>query len=180
MKLENLDALRKECELNPDYWTAFQELTGDPGKHIRNLTRLNPQTVCEAVATIRIGKTAENKEGRQLAPIDAGRIGLMWRITKHIAFTKDGKAWGDFVDTDPMLPDNPPIFEERMPPPVASTLATLPDASIAGGGSSVMVPLEPTLIQGKINTSLVLDQGDESEVAMPDQKQIAIWENNYI
>ena len=40
-------------------------------------------------------------------------------------------------------------------------------------------PAVPTLIQGKIKTSLVIDQGDESEVTMPDQELITKWETTY-
>ena len=105
----------------------------------------------------------------------------MWRIAKRIASVKEGRAWGDFVDTDPMLPDNPPIFEERIPP-TPTALATVPDPTLAvvAPGPAAPVPGVPTLILGKIKTSLVLDQGDDSEVTMPGQDLIAEWEARYI
>ena len=105
----------------------------------------------------------------------------MWRLTRRIVFVKYGNVRGDFVDTDPLLPDCPPIFDVRAPP-TATALATLPDPALVVGGSVGVVPEVgvPTLILGKIKTSLVLDQGGNSEVTMPGQNLIAKWEATYV
>jgi len=87
----------------------------------------------------------------------------MWRISRRVAWVLEGRSWAAFLDNDPMVDHHPAVF----PPPPSQQL------SLQTGQLPLALP------QRRIKTSLVLVQGDDSEVAPPGEQQARTWAANY-
>ena len=160
LALASLNALRAECAVAQPAFDAFLAQTGDLGDVIWGLSLLPHAVVRAAAGTAVVDPGGVN---RNLTPIETARIGLMWRIARRIAWVLEGRAWATFLDNDPMVDHHPAVFPPQPPPQLAPQADQLPLA----------------LPQRRIKTSLVLVQGDDSEVAPPGEQQARTWAANY-
>ena len=72
----------------------------------------------------------------------------MWRVAQRVAFTLNGGAWEDYLDTDPM--GDPAV--------VAPVQGPAPAAATTGGATG----------QKKVKVALITDQADDTELLPAD------------
>ncbi|CAK0805575.1 unnamed protein product [Prorocentrum cordatum] len=135
--------------LSTNAFQAFQEITGNLGDPIRNIAMLSPTVIADAGRRARLAETP-------LEPVQVAQWGLIWRIARRIAVSLGGgaTAWEDWVDLDP--------FE-----PKKEAAAAAP-AAPAGSSKENVVKL-----------SKVLDQRDESEIALASSSTHQKWVEAY-
>lgn len=168
--ITNIAALKDECELSDKYRNAFQILTGNLGTKLRSMAMLQLEVIHAVVSTICVRKTEAEPLGHHIPPIEACRIGLMWRITRRLAWRAEGNEWSTFVDSDPLLEGNTSVFTELAVPAPAT-----PKLVVASSGAAAST----SLAINKVKVSHIMDQGDDSKVAIPGPDQIEKWEANY-
>jgi hypothetical protein len=96
---------------------------------------------------------------RGITPVEAGQIGMMWRIAQRVFWTRSGNTWVSFQDYDVMVPQAQRNIAQ----------------GIVQGAQPQQAP--PAGTRFKMNT--VVDQGDDSEFAAPTQAEQQSWDANY-
>ena len=137
--------------LSVDDWNSFQEQTGKLGDKIRNINLLSAGAVKTAALA------ARRADGTPLTPVSLAQIGLVWRIARRLG----APSWKGFNDVDPL--------EET---PTVLVPAPLPSSS---SGTSVVLSASTR----KVKLSQVLDQADDSEIALAEDATVAKWFNNW-
>ena len=92
MALTPIQLLKTECEVSEEIWEQFEISTGELGTKLRSMSGLQPSVIMEAVRAIRIRVSKEEPLGHECTPVQANRIGLMWRISRRIAHVARGNS----------------------------------------------------------------------------------------
>jgi hypothetical protein len=158
MALADIDAIRAWVAVPAPAWGGFVRQIGDPGAPIRNLAMLPHSVVHAAVATTQI-TAGTPPVARDISPVEAAQVGLVWRIARRIAFTASGNSWATFVDVDPCE-------------------ALVVNTGVQQTGPSVTTP--SSFLGTKVKISTILDQGDDGEVAQATATQIETWFQVYV
>jgi hypothetical protein len=141
-------------------WTSIENLIGNCRNVARNLSLLPGAVIFEIIskATLEITPASSSAPAvtRNLSPVEAGQVGLAWRITRRIAWKASGKSWGTYPD-------------ELVGPTMTST--SLP--------TILPTPTMPSTIgitpQGRqIKAALVIDQLDEGIVSPADPSLVQL------
>ena len=101
---------------------------------------------------------------RPFLPVETGQAGMIWRVASRIFWTRAGRAWGDYMDFDVMLPPgqrtvafaHPAVQQGAAPPP--------PAAGIPGS---------------KIKQNQMTGQNDDSEFLAPTRAEEELYSQNY-
>ena len=56
-----------------------------------------------AKAKVPGGGPAGTETERPLKPLECSQVGLRWRVAQRVAVILNGGAWGDYLDTGPMV-----------------------------------------------------------------------------
>ena len=159
----SLTQAREWVLLSASAWQAVAEVVGDMHDSLRLFAILPANVVASAVAAAQLVSVAATDTAaatmRNLSPVEAAQVGLMWRIARRCAFTAGGGLWASFVDIDPLAPNQPAMA--AAPPALA------------------LLPPVPTTTR-KVSCKLVMDQGDESELPPSEEAQIETWRANYV
>ena len=121
-------------------WTAFTEAAGDPGDDLKAMGALPPSLVATCLTSARLA------DGERLTTIQASQVGLVFRAARrnlHVQAGGDVAAW---TDPNPWEPTSP-----------SSPMASSPSSS-------------PASIERKMKYVNILDQSDESEFTIVDDK----------
>ena len=168
--------IRAFARLEEAPFAAWEARIGDLKDHVPLLALLQPDVVRAAATQARItlpasvagtapeGAAAPQSE-RQLGPLEASQVGLVWRIARRISLAKAGIPWGQVIDIDPLqeMPSSSAVVAPALPGPSPSTLVV------------TAAPKERA-----IKVSAVLDQGDDSEVRIASTAEHSTWIQNYI
>ena len=100
---------------------------------------------------------------RRLLPVETGQAGMIWRVASRIFWVRAGRAWGDYMDFDVMLP----------PAERTAAFAYAPPPAAGGGPMAVGVP------GTKHKQSTSTDQNDESEFLAPTRAETDTYSANY-
>ena len=114
-----IEAIAMWVGLNVLVIPAIEKHTGAFANMLRNLAMLPPVVIKEAVKVAKL--TEADGEERLLTPVEAGQVGLVWRITRR----KLSGNWASWVDVDPFEAPNDP---GAAPPTVKVVEASVSDA----------------------------------------------------
>ena len=114
---------------------------------MRNLALLPAAVLRTAAAAAKVpggGTAGAETPERSLTPLECSQVGLMWRVAQRVAFTLNGGAWEDYLDTDPM--GDPAV--------VAHVQGAAPAATTTGGATG----------QKKVKAARITGQADDTEL----------------
>jgi hypothetical protein len=137
---------------------AVQAATGDWNNHLRNAALLPREVIHNALGAARIALPPAGQvqpPPRQLTPLEASQVGLVWRIARRLSVGD----WGAYID------DDPAVAARQAPPPQA------PQGGQGGlhGGPALRL----------IKFKEVIDQADPTEVEPATARQIQTWHQNF-
>jgi len=146
-------------------WTAIENLIGNCQNVARNLSFLPGAVIFETIskATLEITPASSSAPAvtRNLSPVEAGQVGLAWRITRRIAGKASGKFWGTYPDE---------LVGATMTPTSLPTILPTPTMPSANGSTP----------QGRqIKAALVIDQLDEGILSPADPSLVQTWHDSY-
>ena len=170
---ENLTAIRTFVGMDAPALEAVEAETGGLQDSIRNLALLPSQVVRAAASAAKIPTgEGEEMELRNLSPIQAAQVGLIWRIARRL-MSPDTAAWNSYIDEDPMV-------EPVRTPPTSPVDAS---AAASGSGLLALAPLLPSQgapMQRKLKMSSYVDQSDDSEFFAATRPVELKWYQNYV
>ena len=121
-------------------WAAFTEAAEDPGDDLKAMGALPPALVATCLTSARLA------DGDRLTTIQASQVGLVFRAARRNLHVQSGGDVAAWTDPNPWEPTSP-----------TSPLATSPSSS-------------PASIERKMKYVNILDQSDESEFTIVDDK----------
>ncbi len=119
----------------------------------------NAVVIVTAMVPAQVQVAAVPAVTRGITPVEAGQIGMMWRIAQRIFWTRSGNTWVSVQDYDVMGP----LAQRNIAQGIVQG-AQLQEAPPAGT---------------KFRMDTVVDQGDDSEFAAPTQAEQQSWDANY-
>ena len=152
-------------------WTALETQVGPMGGSLRVLSLLPPNVILAAVgAAQRPAIPATDGQAgapaRPLTPVEAAQIGLMWNLARRLAWCAAGQTWDSFTIIDVVSAGAPPMFAPHAQPPPQANAQQAQAAAPAG--------------IRKLKMNLVLDQAEETEIAVAGLNQVEQWRQNFI
>ena len=127
---------------------AIEARVGSFDDKTRNLALIPAAVLRAAASAARVPSGTTPETERPLKPLECSQVGLMWRVAQRVAFTLNGGAWGDYLDTDPMVD----------PVVVAPVQGPAPAAATTGGATG----------QTKVKVALIMGQADDTELSPVD------------
>ena len=143
-------------------WLALETLIGALNDEIRVLATLPGCVIHAAISAARI-PIQGNGEPRHMNPVEAAQAGLVWRISRRLAWVAAGRIWLDYPDEEVAA---------------STTSSLLPNAAVSSAALAIAAPVSTSTAR-KIKASLVIDQTDESEITPSDPGVIEQWHANY-
>lgn len=147
-------ALFQWVGLEADDITALEAEAGSMSNSIRNLALLPAGDVKLAV------EAAKFADGSQLPPIKRAQFGLAWRIARRLMAAQ----WSVFADVDPLDSGTPQGSSGATGVPSALAMAS---------------QQPPATMTRKLKVNVVLDQADDSELAVAGDAEVARWHANW-
>ena len=147
--------VRAWAGLSEEVYNSVIVSTGDLGTEPRFLAML-PGPVWRAA--ISAAPYDPGTGARELTPTEAARAGVLWRVVQRLAWSAVGNDWATYIDIDPCIAPAP--------------------AAVAPAAAAAAAPQTPAGRKIKLNN--VLDQGDETEIAVQSPQRMTVWNQNYI
>ena len=146
----SLSAIRTFYNVAPEVWQAFVDSAGDPADDLKAMASLPPALLATCVTAARL------PSGAALTTVQASQVGLVFRAARRNLFLQAGGDPIQWMD----------------PNPWETTPLTSPSTSPTASGSHS--------VERKMKFVNVLDQADESEFNVIDDKAHARLMGNFV
>ena len=158
----DLQEIMDHLGMGRQVWQAFTEQVGDPANDMRLFGAL------PRIAVVQACNQAQFPDGSPLLPLQATRVGLVWRLTRKVVAAKSGMHESQFIDIDPW---------GELTGPTSSDGGNVAQGQVApvttaAAGSSIK--------ERVLKMSTLLDAQDESELLPPSNEEVNTWTQAYV